>query len=199
MLENRPDLFEIGREAIAWALIPHENLKHLFEVGDWYQYLLRAIKANSFEGVANNILTIITFNYDRSLETYLLMALQKMYKGVARDAAVDILNQIPIIHLHGQLGMLGWQTENHDGRPYEGRMSPEIIKESANGIRIVHEAEAMSREFEQARRAIAEAKRVFFLGFGYDEANLSRLKITWTRKKDFAGSCYGLRPAEIGW
>ena len=71
-LEWRPDFLAIGKLAIAYCLLPFEDESKLFTPpgnrgGDWYQYL--SVKLNaSFEDFGSNKLSIITFNYDRSLE-----------------------------------------------------------------------------------------------------------------------------------
>ncbi len=192
-LELRKDLLEIGRAAIAWALIPHENLENMFKKGDWYRYLLSKMRADSLQEIANNRLTIITFNYDRSLEAYLFMALLKMYHDATQATVVEVLSKIPIIHVHGQLDFLGWQTEGKGGRPYDGRFSAEIIRQSAAGIRIVHEATSV--EFVEAHKALNEAERIYFVGFGYHPTNMERLRVSWDHKT-VVGSSMGLTLAQ---
>jgi len=65
-LETRDDYLEIGRTAIAAALLPRERREPT--QGNWYPELLRWIRPPTLAGYAANQLAVITFNYDRSLE-----------------------------------------------------------------------------------------------------------------------------------
>jgi hypothetical protein len=78
-LEKRADLLPIGKLAIAYGLIPFEDENMLYQLtpgrgGHWYEYLSEKLNT-SFEDFGANSLSIITFNYDRSLEHYLFTAL----------------------------------------------------------------------------------------------------------------------------
>ncbi len=87
-LELRGDEFlKIGTTAIAVALIPkeHQGVLMRFRKGegyrrelDWYKYLWKSMDA-PFEEFGENRLSIITFNYDRSLEFYLFSSLKASY------------------------------------------------------------------------------------------------------------------------
>jgi hypothetical protein len=75
-LEHRPEFIKIGKTAIAEALIPFEDeSKLLSSNSDWYGYLLDKLDA-PLDQFHRNWLTILTFNYDRSLEWYMFKALQ---------------------------------------------------------------------------------------------------------------------------
>ena len=133
-LEHRSDYLGVGKAAIAWALIPYERLRYLFESwtrpsrdqADWYQYLFSRMSSDTpFEKFGENKLSIVTFNYDRSLEMYLVTALENSYDK-RRDEAVNVLAQIPVIHVHGQLGALPWQDRL--ARQYEGSLDEATIK-----------------------------------------------------------------------
>ena len=51
----------------------------------------------------DNPLSVITFNYDRSLEAFFFRALQNLF-GLPPDAAEDRRRMIKIIHVYGDLG-----------------------------------------------------------------------------------------------
>jgi len=74
----------VGKLAIAYALIPCEDEGKLFQRdfgsrgGHWYEYLFGRLNTD-FRDFARNQLSIITFNYDRSLEHYLLTALKNTH------------------------------------------------------------------------------------------------------------------------
>src|SRR5258708_19497688 len=67
-LEHRPTLVDIGKAAMAWALIRCESEQKLFKRDgtNWYEYLFNRLNSR-FEDFDKNKLTLLTFNYDRSL------------------------------------------------------------------------------------------------------------------------------------
>jgi hypothetical protein len=106
-LEHRPEFLEVGKLAIAYCLIPREDEERLYQAdekrgGDWYGYLSEKLNA-TFEEFGNNELSIITFNYDRSLEHFLLNSLHYSH-GKKFEECAETLAKIPIIHVYGQLG-----------------------------------------------------------------------------------------------
>jgi hypothetical protein len=142
-------------------------------------------------------LTIVTFNYDRSVEHFLFTALQNTYNLTDTEAA-DATDQINIIHVHGRLGAPQWKATSAYRRAYKPDVSIESIKQSAVEIKIIHEPDAANDpEFTRARQAIAASKRLLFLGFGYHKTNLERLvpatgiPISW-----IFGSGFGLMDGE---
>ncbi len=122
----------------------------------------------------NNALTVITFNYDRSLEYYFERVLSSRFHLGSEEARV-LRESVPIIHVHGILGDLDTDTENY--RSYGSSRDPQNIARSAGSIRIVHEGQD-SNALERAREALAKAEIVCFLGFGFHPANVRRLAHT---------------------
>ena len=198
-LERRQKYLEIGKAAIAAALIPFET-EERFQSGDWYRYLFN-IMNTSFEEFDTNQLSVITFNYDRSLEQFLYTALRHSYgEGIPESAAK--LRRIPIVHLHGQLGRLAELEEN--GQKYEPRVTGGIVQERSKQIKIIHETTddhlLSDPQFKAAHRMLTGAKRVCFLGFGYDSTNLRRLlqPTNVLAGKWVVGSAMGFTDAEKG-
>lgn len=106
-LEHRKEFLDVGKAAIAAALIPFERHESLFpEDLKWYQYLFMKLNT-SFEEFDLNLISIITFNYDRLIEHYLFTALKNSY-GQSDERCAEKLSNIPIIHLYGRLGYLPW-------------------------------------------------------------------------------------------
>ena len=194
-LEYRKEYLDIGKAAIALALIPKEipgsKLYDQSEGQTWYDYLLNKMKS-SFDAFRDNKLTILTFNYDRSLDFYLREALSSNY-GKKIDEVEECLSKIPIIHLYGQLGTLS-------ERPYHSsELNKETIEKAASGIRIVHESTPITDQFKQARAALTEASFVYFVGFGYALINLRRLGVEQIpRNAQIFGSAYGMTDMEKG-
>lgn len=123
-LALRPEYKLLGRICIIFCLSKYEDkdgwlwrplrypdrLSTDFPNFGWYQYLW----SKMIEGVENieqlrkNKLTIITFNYDRSLEYYLMRAIQKMF-GVPEMDAAEVFKDIKIMHVYGKLGKFCWE------------------------------------------------------------------------------------------
>lgn len=201
-LEYRTDFLDVGKEAIAAALLSFERTASLFDVkkdNNWYQYLFGLLNT-SFDEFDQNKLGIITFNYDRSLEQYLFTALQHAYNKNDEECAGK-LNKIPIVHVHGKLGRLPWEATRYSIVPYDDvNRSNELglyVGRGGKNIKIIHENIEEDLEFRQAFELLIAAKRIFFLGFGFNETNLKRLRIESlchpdVPAQDICGTSYGL-------
>jgi hypothetical protein len=198
-IEYRPEFLEIGKLAITFSLIPFEEEQQLFDKKkgeeSWYKYLFGKLNA-PFDSFDKNKLSIITFNYDRSIEHYIFKAMKSRY-GKSGEECKRKLDNIPIIHVHGRLGALPWQDEA--GRAYLPR--PDLlelgeIKSVSEQIDVISENKDTSPEFDHAFKLMKDAERIYFLGFGYHEMNLRRLKIDKLNKDWLRGTSYGLGLAE---
>ncbi len=198
-LEHRKELIDIGKAAIALILVRREKVHTLYDSGEgkWYKYFYYKLSA-SFEEFGNNEVSVITYNYDRSLEHFLFNSLKKMYNK-PDGACAEQLKKIPIIHLHGRLGYLPWQDLS--GRDYfPHNNEPDILKESAKDIKIISEDIDVDTEpdFVKARKLLKKAERVYILGFGYNRTNIERLKIDeWGGIDKVTGSTKGFVANEL--
>jgi hypothetical protein len=172
-LEHRIEFLEIGKVATACILLPYEREDSIFERNEsnWYEYLFNKLNAR-FEEFDKNSVSVLTFNYDRSLEQYLLTALQNSY-GKTTGECAEKLHSVPIIHLYGQLG--GLPSLSGEGLEFGAPLNPEVVRKAADGIQIIHEDVAKNPNFQRAHELLGTAERVCFLGFGYDQTNLERL------------------------
>lgn len=183
-LETVPDQSDLGKYLIAREMKRHENIDRLFppyESG-WFQYLFNCLlENNKVSGFDSSRLSIITFNYDRSLEAYLHEALMARFE-MPSDEASSILSQIPIIHVHGSLGQ-------YPDIPYVSKCEANELLEISKQIQIIHqvqdlEDEFCNHEFEQANKLLNEAERIFFLGFGFHPDNIDRFRFFSPNKID---------------
>jgi hypothetical protein len=148
-----------------------------------------------FERFGKNAVAFITFNYDRLLEYYLFTCLKNSY-GRSIEACAEQLNQIPIVHLHGDLGALPWQKVEAS-REYGAIVSVEEIKVAASRIKIIHEDTAdRDKEFGRAKEELGKATRIYFLGFGYNPTNMARLGVVDIREGIAEGTAHHLTPHE---
>jgi hypothetical protein len=201
-LENRPEFLDLGKLVIAFCLIPYEKANVFFgtkgsdrEPSCWYSYLIRSMYVRNFKEFKDNELSIITFNYDRSLEHYLFTVLKHRYNVLAPECA-DALKHIPIIHVHGKLGNLPWQvTKPH--REYGLTEDLEVIRTASQHILVMSEKEDHSQLFDLVAGLLGRAEKAYFLGFGYHETNLRRLQIhQYANKLKMFGTSFGLGTAE---
>ena len=194
-LEHRTEFIPIGKVATACVLLPHESEERIFgrNASNWYEYFFNKLNAK-FEEFDKNSVAIITFNYDRSLEYYLLTALRHSY-GKSSEECSHRLGSIPIVHLYGQLGDL--PLLGNDGIEFGSRLNTDVVRKAAAGIQIIHEDVAKNPQFQRAHRLLNKAERVCFLGFGYDQTNLERLAgYTPPPKQGVIGSAKGLTNRE---
>jgi len=197
--KQNQDLVEIGKQSIAIALLEHEREDRFFSKyrsgrRDWYSQLFSRLNEGlHFEEVQKNKISIITFNYDRSLEYYLATALSNLYRK-SMEKSQEILDAIPIIHVHGKVGRLPWdkisdqdeQKSSCHTVPFGGKAlsfrwiwrQNETILRAAMGIRIIPEEMDDTPEFIKARELLQNAKKIFFLGFGFHPTNIRRLSLT---------------------
>lgn len=206
-LERRQDFMRIGKDMIAAGLIPHEHPDRLFSFDrpepvtpasaswPWYRYLFHRLGDNPDE-FRQNFLSIITFNYDRSLEFYLFTAIKHRWQLKDEEITELLTNEVPILHVYGQLGKL--PELGAEGRPYEPKVSVDSVTKAAAEIHILHEAEENSPALQRARKELGEAALVCFLGFGYHKINLERLQVKklFGTQRTVLGSAFNLLQGE---
>lgn len=172
-LEVNPQDIPIGRVAIAAALAGYEDSTKLFPGPEdhWYRTILNRWWSVDEKSLAfGSHVTILTFNYDRSLEHYLSTTVGGRTKQEPEAVTVKvegadevvIADGPTIIHLHGQLRgsySTTWSSDRLD----------------TDGLLLLSSAEHDSAEFERGRAAINECKSLYFLGFGFNSKSVSRL------------------------
>lgn len=195
-VEHNTKFMDLGKAAIAMALLPRENSSSFYGEDNWYQHLFQLmVKKCTFDTLNENKLSVITFNYDRSLEHYLYETLNASFTSKGdNEYAKKFSEIINIIHVHGSLGRLKWQTEEMCPFPqvhYGAPLTSDYIKCASESIKIIPETQDDTPEFIEAFDLLNNAARIYFLGFGYHDANLRRLKITSVssgRPRDIRGT-----------
>jgi hypothetical protein len=196
-LEHRPEFLEVGKTAIAAQLMPFEIEDNLFAGGaNWYPYLFKHL-GPSLDDVRQSRLSVVTFNYDRSLDWYLFQALKNAFRLPTNEVVARLVN-IPIVHVYGQLGALPHQNDK-EGRPYRHPDPASVAAEAfeaKKSIEIVSEGVERDAAFNHASRLIEEAAFVSFLGFGYLRENVKRLGFPRRLSGPLWGSAYDVRDGE---
>jgi hypothetical protein len=197
-LEYRREFMDVGKKAMAYALLPKESEDHLFGKESWYRYLFQRM-GGRFEDLLQNRLAIITFNYDRSLEHFLYTAIENSYGRPASECA-NLVKSLSITHLYGDLGELPWQRENNDEPVPFGADATNVLylKRASSRIKIVHEDVSGNDQFRRAHEWLRDAQSICFLGFGYGEVNLERIMAFGPKEgKHVFGTALGFENAAL--
>ena len=193
-IETKPEFSKIGRTSIAIALLPCESVHRLMhyprevrlklikgykgEGDSWYHYLFKHLHDPGVP-FGENQLQVITFNYERSFEHFLFLAVKSCYPGKNESEIASMVQTIPIIHLYGSLGRLPWQKQeiglSSNVTQYATPLSPDTLAKAADSIQIISDNNGVTPEFEKAKETLKNAERCYFLGFGFYKKNIERL------------------------
>lgn len=138
---------------------------------DWYRLLVQKIfdnvkTKNDFLKICAD-LTVVTFNYDRSFEFYVLQQMNAVFNSPElprREFQQEPL-PFPVIHVYGSLGsfaQLPYGTPRPPNHGYLGDFN--LI---GDNMRTDKTAEILN--------AIKRSARIFFLGFSYQHENMKSL------------------------
>lgn len=198
LAHQKKEFEEIGKFSIVEIIAKKENetLLSKNKDDDWYTYLVNSLFDCSFDEINKNNISIISYNYDRSLETFLHYSMLTSYKeGEFPEKCVDKLKEIPILHMYGRLDPLPW--ENKLGRGYGKECSDtDLIKISEN-IKLVHETKE-DNTIKKANELINDANKIYFLGLDLrNKENLEILDLSLIDKKHIICTGFGLKKGEI--
>lgn len=207
-LARRPELAELGKLLLAAVLLDHERNSYVVDPRmDWYSYLWNEVATQKLDDLDLSWLSVVTFNYDRSLEHYLTRAVKSCY-DVPWTVAQTVVGKLAIVHVYGSLGSL--QVQDDLCIPFGADVNGGNVECAAASLKVIPEhRDGTPSAFDDARRLIAKANRVAVLGLGFDKVNLERLNATETlgskvlvgldsvagRRKWF-GTCLGLTAEE---
>src|SRR5712692_7461207 len=121
--------------------------------------------------------TLINFNYDRTIEHYLYSRLQTNF-GFESIEAAEAISSLQMIRPYGSVGSLPWQNGNKV--PYGDHIRRDHNKMFllAQNVRTYTE-QNLSHDLQSAIQAAMNAARlVVFLGFGFHQQNMSLLQAT---------------------
>lgn len=189
---SSPRIVELGKIAIVREILIAEKISPLFHwaanspepetiYGDaWSSHFLSmamgALTKEESELAFKNV-TIVNFNYDRTLEHYLYLALQRKFGLTAGDAA-RVLSGLKVIRPYGRISALPWQdgAAGVDFGTVSGINDYERLISLAGNIRTYTERELAASVREVIQPYIDRARMVVFLGFGFHEQNMSLLR-----------------------
>jgi len=218
---QRTSFVEIGRMAIAQVLIQRELEDWLLAENDedvpakpagtckerlqrrWYRYLWNRI-SDDFKRLRDANVAFITFNYDRSLEHFLFTAIRNTHQA-DEGSVPSVMDRIPIMHVHGRLGRLGWQKPHRQyTREFNSALNADCLRQAAEFIHIPGTDGSPLELGTAITQELSWAERVVFLGFGFHPQNLQTLGIPDVlkrkhpegKKRYACATAYGLKKAE---
>jgi hypothetical protein len=201
---------QIGKAAISLALRENRRMEYLLHMPSisvegqtkynldysdhWYQYLWKRlcddIPHDEVDKLADNQITVLTFNYDLSLEFYLLEACSATF-GIPKKRAASILSKLKIVHLYGRLSG-NPLTESSSEPPEYAQQTDDNqwrsqLYSDIRSINVMYESRQQSNPvFDSAYQALEAADIVCFLGFGFDPVNTRRLRISDALQKRYS-------------
>ncbi|MCH7827247.1 MAG: hypothetical protein IIC75_04620 [Bacteroidetes bacterium] len=205
-LTRDKDFYHLGKQIITILLANYEiKSKFREEIEnseyDWYFNFYEAltkdiINSDEISKFAKNKVSVITFNYDRSLEHFLYESLVNSFRSKEGEIE-DLMRKFKIIHVYGKLALLPWEFPNGGVEYGSVNLMYDFEVYSKNLQIIYDERETKTEEIVEL---ISKAKKIFFLGFGYAEENLTAIGFDQTilnLDQRIYGTAYKLTEAEI--
>lgn len=169
---HMPGYVAIGKALIAQVLCGYEESIKIFDDefdDDWLSYLFYQMLggARTVDEFVSNKICFVTFNYDRTLERWLLTKIKNSF-GIEENRASEVLKRFPIKHVYGRLRS-----------PISGDDKKNKFQwvESLETLRLIYEAERGSDEVSQARALVRAAEVVCLLGFGFHKENVDLIDL----------------------
>ena len=207
---NDPEISQIGKLAIAKAILRAERKSKLFNKRDphkpfkladvaetWLipllQILTEGVPKEQARRIFDNVV-FINFNYDRSLEYFLARAIS-IYYGFATPESEEICARARIIHPYGHVGKHGVPNPLATVSFGEDRYDLELI---AQGIRTFTEGISDEGFGDEIKTAISSAEQLVFLGFAFHPLNMEILTTEDRSKvRNVFGTTVGLADAAV--
>lgn len=174
---------DIGKLAIVNAIVKREHPKRMVFEGkdkslDWFSILFNEMMVGIAkpEHFAYHRVGFITFNYNRVFEHLFYESFRNAFSNVPLEEISRILSTIPILHVYGCIDEPPWRKEKYK---YGDSYTLPYFDEARMRIKTVGESVATYGHMElgKGHLLLRSAKRIFFLGFGYDSQNLELLGI----------------------
>jgi hypothetical protein len=193
--DRRPDHKQvsfIARLSIARVINKMERLENLHSkiandpslFSGCYQRLINYLVNNSelSKKPEKDKLSIITFNYDKSLDHSIYLAFYSRTKSI--EESTRLTKETPIYHIHGDLGPLFWESSG--GRQYEPTDNAEsVIAMSDYFTTSYNDMKLSNIEKGKMESDLKNADQILILGFGYSDNNLTKMNFhSYTTSKN---------------
>ncbi|MDD3020891.1 MAG: hypothetical protein PHX61_07945 [Alphaproteobacteria bacterium] len=158
---------------------------------DWCRFLLHKIigdcennESASSGGrcLSDNKVKFITFNYDVSLEQNLLKGLQAFSDFFGQKKIEEFFSDDRFIHMYGQVRTDYFKDPTSISTKWDTakRINPDFkaIYDASLQIRTIEGNKGEDQIFDRSKNVVRNAKRIFILGFGFDDRNCERLGLS---------------------
>ncbi len=186
---DKPLHASLGKLAIIHSLIAAERQSKLFcdpfaiasdivksAENTWLSHFANQLfigrPANDINRLFDDI-AIISFNYDRCLQRYLIAAIQEAYH-VTLHQALEVIARLNIVYPYGTLGSL--LPASRDCLAFGADVSSYDLTPRLDTIRTFAEHHENPEQRTKIHQLVAEANALVFLGFGFHAANLALLR-----------------------
>jgi len=181
-----------GKLAIAYSILEAENcsklsfnsidnsINFLFVEDTWYAKFYSLLKKNitkdNIDNIFNNV-TVINFNYDRSLEHYLINAISQNYL-IEKVQAQNIVSKLICYHPYGSIDH---SVEFGSDKSLD---FDNIMSNLKTYTQQVEDVEGLTK----VKQAIQDSEVIIFLGMAYHKNNMDLLQCECniTKKKIYA-------------
>lgn len=184
---NDPDIAEIGKLGISKAILLAEQKSKLYRKptdrdelvfsqlsGTYliplFQLLTEGVAKEQAEEIFSNVAFVI-FNYDRTIEQYFPLALERYY-GFSKQEAEEIFSHAKIVHPYGRVGVFGRGKSLASAAFGADDCN---LRSIAQGIRTFSEGVADEQAEDEITSVIRTAEQVVFLGFAFHPLNMAIL------------------------
>jgi hypothetical protein len=138
--------------------------------GGFYQLLSQGVTKGNLDSIFENV-TIISFNYDRCIEHYLVHAIAAHYQ-IPIEAASKLVESLTIFHPYGSVGRyFGVQQ----GRVEFGFGGTPNIDDVLSNLKTFTEKTEDAEGLNSIRKAIVDAEVLVFLGNAFHPINTELL------------------------
>jgi hypothetical protein len=171
-----------------------DNLKETWYIS-FLKMLTENVRRDNIASIFENV-SIITFNYDRCIERYLVQGLSHYY-GLAAQEAQQIVATLRIVHPYGKVGFLPWQ--GHPGVPFGDHARADLLAISRE-IKTFTEGLDDQAMVAEMQGMVAGAENIVFLGFSFHPQNLELIKVPAgkTAARRLFATVLGASPSDQG-
>ena len=172
------EILKAERASTIFSLVEANGTPKGYElawVPPFLQLAVGSIKREDIGSAFRNV-TVINFNYDRTIEHFLHSRLQSSF-DIPADEAKAVVANLKMIRPYGSVGLLPWQ-DGSDTVPFGAELSIDFDKLSAlsKNVRTFTEQNLTDELKSEITSAIDSSRVVVFLGFGFHQQNMTFLK-----------------------
>jgi hypothetical protein len=147
--------------------------------GTWYTSFMKMlderVDRDEIETIFDNI-SFITFNYDRCIQKFLHVALQKYYL-ISDVRAAELISRLEIIHPYGSVGPLPFEGSGNSSVAYGADVHESSLIEAAGRIRTFTEQIEDEDLLGSIHESVNRAETIVFMGFAFHPQNMQLLDV----------------------